>query len=426
MLQLQDTDKNALRTEQARLQAEYDRFKAQGLSLNIARGKPSKEQLDLSMDLFTVLTPNSDMFSTDGIDVRNYGCLNGIEDARVLMGEYLETDKDHVIIFGGSSLSIMYDLVSKAMTRGILGSTPWAKLEKVKFLCPVPGYDRHFSVTESFGIEMINVPMTDDGPDMDLVERYVESDASVKGIWCVPKYSNPGGVVYSDETVRRFAALKPAAEDFRIFWDNAYMVHHLDPAHPKEILNILEECEKAGHPDLVYELASFSKITFPSNSISALAASTSNVEDVLNVMQNQIIGHNKISQLAHARYFKNMDGVRAHMAKHAAILKPKFDAVEEILSAELSGLGIATWSHPAGGYFVSFNTLPGLAKKVVAKMKEAGVTMTGAGATYPYKKDPEDSNIRIAPSFATLEEVREAIRIFAVVVKLVSIEKIME
>ena len=405
---------------------EYDAWKERKLSLNIARGKPSKEQLALSMDLFTVLTPETDMIAEDGTDTRNYGCLQGIPEARRLMGEILGADMENVIIFGGSSLNIMYDTVSMAMVHGIGGATPWGKLDKVKFLCPVPGYDRHFSVTQSFGIEMIPIPMNDEGPDMDSVEALVSSDASVKGIWCVPKYSNPGGVVYSDETVRRFARLAPKAPDFRIFWDNAYCIHDFDPDHPREILNILTEAEKAGNPDIVYEFGSFSKITFPGSSISAMASSAKNVAEVLSVMQNQIIGHNKLSQLAHVRYFRDKAGVIEHMKRHASIMKPKFDAVEEILSKELGGLGIASWSKPDGGYFVSFDTLPGCAKKTVAMMKEAGVTMTGAGATYPYKNDPEDRNIRIAPSFATVEEVRQAVSIFALVVKLVSIEKLTE
>ncbi|MBO4410778.1 MAG: aminotransferase class I/II-fold pyridoxal phosphate-dependent enzyme [Lachnospiraceae bacterium] len=423
---LKDRSREELKELYAGLRARYEELKAQGLKLDISRGKPSKEQLELSMDLFTVLTPSSDMISEDGVDTRNYGCLTGILEAKRLLADLLEAKPENIIVFGGSSLNIMYDMVSKAYTHGIMGETPWGKLPSVKFLCPVPGYDRHFSVTQAFGIEMINVPMNDAGPDMDLVERLVSEDESVKGIWCVPKYSNPGGTVYSDETVRRFAALKPAAKDFRIFWDNAYNVHHLDVDRPREILNILEETEKAGNPDLVYEFGSFSKITFPGSSVSAIACSEANVKDITSVMQNQIIGHNKITQLQHARYFKDKAGILDHMRKHAAILKPKFDIVEETLEKNLGGLGIGSWSHPEGGYFVSFNTLPGCAKKVVSLMKEAGVTMTGAGATYPYKKDPEDSNIRIAPSYATVEELKKAIEIFTLVVRLVSTEKLLE
>ena len=424
-IMLKDLSKEELKEMEASLRKEYEALKAEGLKLDISRGKPSREQLDLSMDLFTVLTPLSDMISEDGFDTRNYGCLTGILEAKKLLADLLDTKPENVIVFGGSSLNIMYDTVSKAMIHGIMGNTPWCRLPKVKFLCPVPGYDRHFAVTESFGIEMVNVPMTEDGPDMDLVEKLVSEDGSVKGIWCVPKYSNPGGTVYSDETVRRFARLKPAAKDFRIFWDNAYNVHHFDVDRPREILNLLDEAEKAGNPDIVYEFGSFSKITFPGSSISAMAASQANLEDITSVMKNQIIGHNKISMLMHARYFKDKAGILDHMRKHAAIMKPKFDIVGETLEKELGGLGIGTWSKPEGGYFVSFDTLPGLAKKVVGMMKEAGVTMTGAGATYPYKKDPNDSNIRIAPSFATVEELKKAIQIFTLVVKLASAEQLL-
>ena len=423
---LKDLDRDVLLSMKASLEAELDFVREEKLDLDISRGKPSKEQLALSMDMFTVLTPTSDMMSEDGIDVRNYGCLNGILEARRLMGAFLNADPGNVIIFGGSSLNIMYDIVSKAMTHGIMGSTPWGKLGKVKFLCPVPGYDRHFAVTESFGIEMINIPMDENGPDMDLVEKYVSEDEAVKGIWCVPKYSNPGGVVYSDETVRRFAALKPKAKDFRIFWDNAYAVHHLDMDRPKEILNILTEAEKEGNPDIAYVFGSFSKITFPGSSISAIASSKANIDDILGVMKYQIIGHNKLSQLMHVRYFKDMDGVLGHMRKHAAIMKPKFDLTERILSENLEGLGISEWSKPAGGYFVSFDTLAGCAKETVKRMADLGIKMTGAGATYPYKKDPEDRNIRIAPSFASLESLEKALTVFTKVVKLVSIEKILE
>lgn len=423
---LKEWDREALLRKKASLEAELNEVRKEGLKLDISRGKPSKEQLALSMDLFTVLTPSSDMMSEDGIDVRNYGCLSGILEGRKLMGALLETDPDHVILFGGSSLNIMYDMVSKAMTRGILGHTPWGKLDRVKFLCPVPGYDRHFAITESFGIEMINVPMDENGPDMDLVEKLVSEDEAVKGIWCVPKYSNPGGVVYSDETVRRFAALKPKAEDFRIFWDNAYAVHHLDMNDPCRILNLITEAEKAGNPDIVYEFGSFSKITFPGSSISALAASKANLDDVLGMMTYQTIGHNKIMQLMHARYFGDMNGVLRHMEKHAAILKPKFDLTDRILTEKLENLGIANWSKPKGGYFVSFNTLPGCAKETVKRMADLGIKMTNAGASYPYKRDPMDQNIRIAPSFAGLKELEKALTVFTKVVTLVSIEKILE
>ena len=422
---LKDLTREELKLEEQKLRAEFEETKGLGLKLDISRGKPSKEQLALSMDMLDVLNSSSKMISEDGFDTRNYGCLTGIAEGKRLMADLMDVRPEQVIVFDGSSLNIMYDTVQKCMAHGVMGHTPWQKLPEVKFLCPVPGYDRHFAVTEAFGVTMLNVPILEDGPDMDLVEKYVSEDPAIKGICCVPKYGNPAGTVYSDEVVRRFAALKPAAPDFRIFWDNAYNVHHLDFNDQKQILNILDEAEKAGNPDIVYVFGSFSKITFPGSSVSGLASSKANLEDIAGNMKYQTIGHNKIMQLMHARYFPNREAIDAHMKKHAAIMKPKFDAVEEILTEELGGLGIAGWSHPAGGYFVSFNTMEGCAKKVVAMMKEAGVTMTGAGATYPYHKDPEDRNIRIAPSFATLEEVREAIRIFAKVVKLASVEKLL-
>ena len=422
---LKDLTREELKLEEQKLRAEFEETKGLGLKLDISRGKPSKEQLALSMDMLDVLNSSSKMISEDGFDTRNYGCLTGIAEGKRLMADLMDVRPEQVIVFDGSSLNIMYDTVQKCMAHGVMGHTPWQKLPEVKFLCPVPGYDRHFAVTEAFGVTMLNVPILEDGPDMDLVEKYVSEDPAIKGIWCVPKYGNPAGTVYSDEVVRRFAALKPAAPDFRIFWDNAYNVHHLDFNDQKQILNILDEAEKAGNPDIVYVFGSFSKITFPGSSVSGLASSKANLEDIAGNMKYQTIGHNKIMQLMHARYFPNREAIDTHMKKHAAIMKPKFDAVEEILTEELGGLGIAGWSHPAGGYFVSFNTMEGCAKKVVAMMKEAGVTMTGAGATYPYHKDPEDRNIRIAPSFATLEEVREAIRIFAKVVKLASVEKLL-
>ena len=423
---LKDLSKTELETLYESLRKEYDGFKEKGLKLDISRGKPAKEQLALSMDIFKVLTEDSDMVSEDGFDTRNYGCLTGIAEGKRLMADLMDVKPEQVIVFGGSSLNIMYDTVAKAMLHGVCGHTPWGKLPSVKFLCPVPGYDRHFSVTEALGIEMINIPMNEDGPDMDLVEKYVESDPAVKGIWCVPKYGNPTGIVYSDEVVKRFAALKPAAPDFRIFWDNAYNVHHLDVDKPCEILNILEEAEKAGNPDIVYVFGSYSKITFPGSSVSGLASSPANLKDIQSQMNFQTIGHNKISQLMHARYFPDKKALMDHMRKHAAIMKPKFDMVEKVLTEELGGQGAGTWTQPQGGYFVSFNTVPGCAKRVAELVKAAGVTMTGAGATFPYHKDPEDRNIRIAPSFASVADLEAALKIFALVVKMVTIEKLLE
>lgn len=408
------------------LTVQYEDKKAMGLRLNMARGKPSTTQLDLSLGIFDVLSSSSDFNSCDGVDTRNYGELDGIPEAKKLMADMMGTQPEHIIIFGNSSLTIMYDCVSRSYTQGVCGSTPWCRLDKVKWLCPAPGYDRHFAITEHFGIEMIPIPMTEDGPDMDLVEQYVNQDASVKGIWCVPKYSNPQGIVYSDETVRRFAELKPAAEDFRIYWDNAYVVHHLYRDHQAELSDIIETCEKAGKPDMVLEFASTSKVSIAGAGIAALAASEANLKDVRKTMTIQTIGYDKINQLRHVRYFKDIEGLKAHMMRHADELRPKFEATLKVLADELDGLEVGTWRKPYGGYFISFDAMNGCAKRIVSLCKEAGVVMTGAGATFPYGKDPQDSNIRIAPSFPTPEEMTEAAEIFALCVKLASVEKLLE
>ena len=415
-----------LLTLKAALELEFQEEAAKGLSLNMARGKPGLAQLELAMPMLDVLNGESDMHTLQGTDTRNYGDLDGIGECRHLMADMLDVAKDNVIVCGNSSLNIMYDTVARSYCFGVNGSTPWCKLDKVKFLCPVPGYDRHFKITEQFGIEMINIPLHDDGPDMDMVEEYVNNDPTVKGIWCVPKYSNPTGISYSDETVLRFANLKPAAEDFRIYWDNAYSMHHLYENDQDEILNILEECAKAGNPDIAYVFASTSKISFPGAGIAAIASSENNIQAILKLMTVQTIGHDKINQLRHARFFKNMDGLKAHMKKHADILRPKFEAVLDTLENELGGLGIGTWYSPKGGYFISFNSMPGCAKRIVGLCKELGVVMTGAGATYPYGKDPEDSNIRIAPSFPSPEEMAMAAKVFVLCVKLASVEKLLE
>ena len=412
-----ELSKEELLALQAELQAEYDAEKEKGLNLDISRGKPGKEQLDLSMPMMDVLNAESVLASENGTDVRNYGVLDGIPEAKELMAGMVGAKPSQMIVLGNSSLNIMYDCVARAEIFGIMGNTPWSKLDKVKFLCPVPGYDRHFGVTEQFGIEMINVPMTEDGPDMDVVEDYVNNDPAVKGIWCVPMFSNPGGVVYSDETVKRFANLKPAAKDFRIFWDNAYGIHYLYDRPESEqphILNILEECEKAGNPDIVYEFCSTSKITFPGAGVAAMASSEANIADIKSKLKWQTIGPDKINQLRHVRYFKDINGMKDYMKKHAAIIRPKFEAVLETLEKELGELGIASWSKPVGGYFISFDSLDGCAKDIVARCKKAGVVMTGAGATYPYGKDPHDSNIRIAPSYPTLKELEKAMELFLI------------
>jgi DNA-binding transcriptional MocR family regulator len=418
-------EKDELLTLKASLEEEFKTEEAKGLSLNMARGKPGASQLALSMPMLDVINGNSDMNTLLGNDTRNYGDWDGIGECRQLLADMMEVKKDNVIVCGNSSLNIMYDTVVRSMVMGVNGSTPWSKLDKVKFLCPVPGYDRHFKITELFGIEMINIPMNEDGPDMDLVEEYVNNDDSVKGIWCVPKYSNPTGITYSDDVVRRFANLKPKAEDFRIFWDNAYCIHHVFEDVQDKILNILEECEKAGNPDMVYMFASTSKVSFPGSGVSAIATSLENMKYIQKCMTTQIIGHDKINQLRHVRFFKDIDGLNAHMKKHAEILRPKFEAVLDILEQELGGLEIGSWVKPRGGYFISFNAMPGCAKAIVEKCKKLGVVLTGAGATYPYGKDPEDSNIRIAPSFPTPEEMQEATKIFALCVKLASVEKLL-
>ena len=405
--------------------AKYDELKAKGLKLDMSRGKPNTEQLDISMGMIDTLT-DYNLVGEQGVDCRNYGVLDGIIEAKRLLSAMIECPVDNIIIYGNSSLNVMYDTVARSMTHGVMGSTPWAKLDKVKFLCPVPGYDRHFAITEFFGIEMINIPMTEDGPDMDMVEDLVSKDEAIKGIWCVPKYSNPMGITYSDETVRRFANLKPAAEDFRIYWDNAYCIHHLYEDHQDHILEILEECEKAGNPDMVFKFCSTSKVTFPGSGIAAISASKANLDFIKKQMSVQTIGHDKLNQLRHARFFGDFNGMLEHMKKHADIIRPKFEAVLEMLDKELGDLGIAKWTKPNGGYFIGFDTMDGCAKKVVAMCKEAGVVMTPAGATYPYGKDPHDSNIRIAPTFPSTEELKQACEIFVNSVKLLSLDKILE
>lgn len=413
-----------LKEQLAVLTKEYESAKAKGLKLDMSRGKPSPAQIDVSNEILDVVNSKTGCISDSGTDCRNYGIMEGIPEARQLMGEFLRVPKENVFVCGNASLNIMYDCVSSAMLFGIMGSTPWCHLDKVKFLCPVPGYDRHFKITELMGIEMINIPMTENGPDMDMVEKLVSSDSSIKGIWCVPKYSNPQGVVYSDETVKRFAALKPAAKDFRIYWDNAYALHYIYDENI-EIPEILSECAKAGNPDLVYEFCSTSKISFAGGGISAIASSEANLKWISKRMNVETISYDKINQLRHVRYFKNGDGLRAHMRKHAEFLRPKFDAVLEILDRELNGLGAGSWMKPMGGYFISFDAVPGCAKAIVNKCKEAGVVLTGAGATYPYGKDPDDSNIRIAPSYPTLEELKQAAELFALCAKLATVEKLL-
>ena len=426
MQQYQEMTKEELLLEKASLEAEFEKIKALGLKLDMSRGKPSAEQLDLSMGILDAIDSSTALVSENGMDLRNYGVLDGIPEAKRILAEMLGCSENSVIVYGNSSLNVMYDQISRAMVLGICGNTPWCKLDKVKFLCPVPGYDRHFAITELFGIEMINIPLYEDGPDMDMVEKYVNNDPAVKGIWCVPKYANPTGTSYSDETVLRFARLKPAAPDFRIFWDNAYCVHHLYPDRQDVILNILAECEEAGNPDIVFEFCSTSKVTFPGAGIAALAASPNNIADIKKQLTIQTIGYDKTNQRRHAIYFKNFDGIKQHMMKQADLIRPKFEMLDELMTAEIKSRGIGTWVKPIGGYFICFESLEGCAKDIIAKCKEAGVTMTGAGAPFPYGKDPKDNVIRIAPTYPSLEELKKAAEVFVVCVRLSSVNKILE
>ena len=415
---------NELAALKKELDKEYEGYRAQGLSLNMSRGKPSAAQLDLSMPLL-----QSDIMGSctaaDGTDCRNYGVMDGLPEAKELMSILLDDDPDNVIVLGSASLTAMYDTIARCWAFGTLGSTPWCALPKVKWICPVPGYDRHFAMTEEFGMEMISVPLREDGPDMDEVERIAASDPAVKGIWCVPKYANPSGVSYSDEVVRRLASMECAAEDFRIFWDNAYCVHHLydDPALQDQVLDIAKACSEAGNPNRCFKFASTSKITFPGAGVAALAASPDNVAEMKRRLSMQTIGYDKLNQLRHVRFLRDAEGIAAHMSKHAAIIRPKFELVERKLGEGLADVGGCSWSTPRGGYFVSFNAPEGCAKRTVALAKQAGVTMTGAGATYPYGRDPLDSNIRIAPTMPPIEELDQALDVFVCCVKLAAVEK---
>ena len=407
--------------EQRKLLGEY---KSRGMKLDMSRGKPSPEQLDLSNEMLTHCL-DGDHISESGIDCRNYGVLDGIYEAKRLFMKMIGVGRWEIIIGGNSSLQMMYDVLAKAMLLGVKGSEkPWCRCEKVKWLCPAPGYDRHFAICEAFGIEMITVPMLYDGPDMDMVERLVSSDPDIKGIWCVPRYANPTGVVYSDKVITRFANLKPAAKDFRIFWDDAYCVHSLDDEVPS-ILNILDECKHAGNPDMVIIFASTSKISFPGGGVAIIGASEDNINFMKAQMAYQTIGYDKLNQLRHAKFFKTYEGILEHMKKHREIIKPKFEAVLDALDKEVAPLGIAEWSRPRGGYFVSFNGIGGTAKRIVELCKDTGVTLTAAGATFPYGIDPKDRNIRIAPTYPSLEELKAAMEIFCVAVKVATAERML-
>ena len=402
----------------------FEACKAKNLKLNMARGKPGSEQLNLMDGLLTAVK-KSDECILRGDDVRNYGTIEGIPEIKKLFAEILGVSESELYIGGSASLTLMFDLISKAYTHGLATSkTPWAKLDKVKFLCPSPGYDRHFYITETFGAELITIPMKDDGPDMDKLEEAVK-DPDVKGVWCVPKYSNPEGIVYSDEVVARFANLKPAAPDFTIIWDNAYCVHEFDGDFVP-FKNILEECRNSGNPDMVYEFASTSKLTFPGAGVSAMATSDRNLKHLKKILGAQLICNDRVNQLRQAIYLKDKANVLEHMKKLAVIIKPKFDMVLDSLNSEIKDLGIAEWKTPKGGYFVSLNTQNGCAKRTLALAKEAGVTMTDAGAAFPYGKDPEDRNIRIAPTYPSINELKLAMEVFCVCLKLSAMEKILK
>lgn len=413
-----------LLAEKEKCSAELQQISEENLNLDLSRGKPSKEQLELSLNMLDVINRNTLFDSESGMDCRNYGGLDGIPEAKQLMASIMNTHMDNVIIGGNSSLTLMYQLISHGMTDGICGNKPWYEIKNRKFLCPVPGYDRHFAITEHFGFELIPIAMNENGPDMDMIEEYIR-DESVKGIWCVPKYQNPTGIVFSDEAVKRFANLKPAANDFRIFWDNAYCVHDFTEEY-MTIPDIIAECNAAGNPDLVYEFASTSKITFPGAGISAVATSPANLIDIKGFLKYATIGPDKLNQLMHARYFKNLSGIKKHMKKHAEIMRPKFEAAYDILSKELSDLHIASWTKAIGGYFFSYQTLPGCATKIVDMCKKAGVKFTPAGATHPKGYNKDDNDIRIAPSFATESEIKTAIYILSLCTKLVSIDHLVE
>lgn len=420
----QNIEASKLLNELNNLKLKYEEYKSQNLKLDMSRGKPCPQQLDLSMGILDVLTSKDICKAADGTDCRNYGVLEGIPEARALFAEILEVNSEEVIVGGNSSLNMMYDTVQRALYYGVYGGEkPWQDSQKVKFLCPVPGYDRHFSICESLGIEMITVDMKQGGPDMDAVEKLVSEDECIKGIWCVPKYSNPDGITYSDEVVDRLAKMPVKAKDFRIFWDNAYAVHDLYNDGDK-LKNILKACNEASNPDRVFIFASTSKISFPGAGVAAMASSDANIKFIKKIIANQTISADKMNQLRHVKYFKDLNGIKEHMKKQASIIAPKFDIVFEILERDLDSKEIAWWNRPNGGYFISLYTLDGCAKRIVTMAKEAGVVLTGAGATYPYGKDPRDRNIRIAPTYPSMEELRKAIEILSLCIQIVSIEKL--
>lgn len=423
MSEYKNLSKEELLELKQKLTADYEKIKEKGLKLDMSRGKPNKAQLDLSNGMNDILVSDSDYKCENGFETRNYGLLDGIPECKRLFAQILEVEPKDIMIFGVSSLTIMYDYIAQCMIFGA-GGKPWAQQGDVSFICPAPGYDRHFGILEHFGIKMISVPMNSDGPDMDKIDELVKN-SNVKGIFCVPKYSNPEGITFSDEVVHRFAALKPAAEDFRVIWDNAYVVHDFNDT-PDTLLNIFDAAKEYGSEDMFIEVASTSKITFPGAGVSALAASENNIQSIKKRLTIQIIGHDKINQLRHARFLKDIDNIKAHMKKHAEIIRPKFETVLNAFSSELDGLGIARWTNPNGGYFISLYVMPGTAKNVGALCKEAGVVLTPVGATYPYRIDPDDSNIRIAPTFPDVEELEAAVEVLCLCIKLAAVSKLIE
>lgn len=422
---LTEMNKTQLEEFKAKTEKEYNDFKSKDLKLDMSRGKPGFDQLDLTLPMMDILDSKSDMKCENGMDVRNYGILDGIPEAKTMFSKMLGVSENEIIVGGNSSLNMMYDSVARALLYGVVGSEkPWCKEEKIKFLAPVPGYDRHFGVCQSLGIELVNVPMRSDGPDMDIVEKLVSEDSSIKGIWCVPMYSNPEGITYSDEVVKRFANLSPKAPDFRIFWDNAYCIHHLTDT-PDHLLNIMDECKKTGKQNMVFIFGSTSKVTFPGAGVAMMGTSEENIDQIKKVITMQTIGFDKVNQLRHVRFFKDFDGITQHMKKHQELLAPKFSAVLDKLEQDIAPLGIAEWKKPNGGYFISLDTLDGCAKRVVALCKEAGVVLTGAGATFPYGIDPRDRNIRIAPTYPPVSELKLAMELFCTCIKLASVEKLL-
>ena len=421
-MQYQDMTKKEMQREYHRLCQRYQEYEQQGLQLDLSRGKPAPEQLALSQRMLGELNSRSVLDSEDGTDCRNYGGLDGIPEAKALLAGMIGARPEQVMVGGNSSLTMMFDILSHAMLDGLLGAEPWVQVKDRKFLCPVPGYDRNFAMTEHFGFQLIPIPMHNDGPDMDMIEDLVQRDASIKGIWCVPKYQNPTGIVFSPMVVERFAHLQPAAPDFRIFWDNAYCVHDLYPNAPAVLPDILSACANAGHPDMVYEFCSTSKVSFPGAGISGVAASSANLIDLRKVWKFATIGPDKLNQLRHVRFLPTIEAVKEHMKKHAEFLRPRFEAVERKLTEGLGDTGCATWTHPRGGYFVSFDGPEGSAQKVAALCADLGVKLTPAGATWPYGKDPRDTNIRIAPSYPTVEDLEAALDVLVLAVKLVAAE----